>query len=76
MLVDGGINYEHTGISNILFNYSYHSILASEFEELKNKMLQLRAKFFSGKHRESDRSHSGFLRMAKKNKQQQQQKNL
>ena len=33
MLVDGGINSEHTGINNIMFNYSYHGILATEYEE-------------------------------------------
>ena len=41
MLVDGGINSEHIGINNIMFNYSYHSILATEYEELKTKMQPL-----------------------------------
>ena len=41
MLVDGGIHSEHTGINNIMFNYSFHGILATEYEELKNKMQPL-----------------------------------
>ena len=27
MLVDGGINSEHTCINNIMFNYLYHDVL-------------------------------------------------
>ena len=38
MLVDVGINSEHTGINNIMFNYSFHRTLATEYEELKTKM--------------------------------------
>ena len=45
MLVDGGIHSEHTGINNITFNYSSHVILATEYEELKNKMQPLWAQF-------------------------------
>ena len=37
MLVVRRINSEHIGINNIMFNYSYHGILATEYEELKNK---------------------------------------
>ena len=36
-LTVGGINSEHIGINNILFNYSCHSMLATEYEELKKK---------------------------------------
>ena len=45
MLVDGGINSEHTGINIIMLNYSYHGILATEYEELKNKMKPLWSQF-------------------------------
>ena len=41
MLVDVGINSEHTGINNIMFNYSFHRTLATEYEELKTKMQPL-----------------------------------
>ena len=41
MLVDGGINSEHIGINNVMFNYFYHGILATEYEELKTKMQPL-----------------------------------
>ena len=34
-------NSEDNGINNIMFNYSYHSILATEYEELKTKMQPL-----------------------------------
>ena len=49
MLVVGGINSEHTGINNIKFNYSYHGILATEYEELKYKMQPLWAQFLHWK---------------------------
>ena len=49
MLVDGGINSEHTGINIIMLNYSYHGILATEYEELKNKMKPLWAQFLQWK---------------------------
>ena len=45
MLVDEGINSEHIGINNIMFNYSYDGILATEYEELKTKMQLLWAQF-------------------------------
>ena len=45
MLVDGGINSEHIGINNIMFNYSYHGKAATEYEELKTKMQPLWAQF-------------------------------
>ena len=41
ILIDGGINSEHIDINNIMFNYSYHGILATEYEELKTKMQPL-----------------------------------
>ena len=41
MLVVGGMNSEHIGINNIMFNYSYHGTLAIEYEELKNTMKPL-----------------------------------
>ena len=41
MLVVVGINSEHTGINNIMFNYSFHRTLATEYEELKTKMQPL-----------------------------------
>ena len=44
MLVDEGFNSEHIGINNV-FNYSYHSILATEYEELNTKMQPLWARF-------------------------------
>ena len=37
MLVDGGINSEHNGLNNIMFNYSYDGILANEYEVLTTK---------------------------------------
>ena len=49
MLVDGGINSEHIGINNIMFTYCYHGILATEYEELKNKMHPLWAQFLQQK---------------------------
>ena len=64
MLVDVGINSEHTGINNIMFNYSFHRTLATEYEELKTKISRYGPSSHSGKHHESDRSHSGFLRGA------------
>ena len=45
MVVDGGINSEHAGIDNIMLNYSHHGTLATEYEELKNKMQSLWAQF-------------------------------
>ena len=48
MLVNGGINSEHTDINNIMFNYFYHGILATEYEELK-KMQPLWAQFLQWK---------------------------
>ena len=45
----GGINSEHAGINNIMFNYFYHSILATEYEELKNKMQPLWSQFLQWK---------------------------
>ena len=48
MLVDGGINFEH-GMNNIMFNYSYHGILATEYEELKTKIQPLWAQFLQWK---------------------------
>ena len=41
MLVVGGINSEHIGKNNIMFNYPYHDILVTEYEELKSKMQPL-----------------------------------
>ena len=32
-------------INNIMFNYSYHSILATDYEELKHKMQPLWTQF-------------------------------
>ena len=49
MLVDGGISSEHTGINNVMFDYSYHRILAIEYEKLKNKMQPLWAQFLQWK---------------------------
>ena len=40
MLVDGRINSKHIGI-NDMFNYAYHGILATEYEEQKNKIQPL-----------------------------------
>ena len=49
MLVAEGINSKLTGINNIMLNYSYHSILATEYEELKYKMQPLWAQFLHWK---------------------------
>ena len=49
MLVVGGINSEHIGINGIMFNYSDHNILATKYEELKNKMQPLWAQFLQWK---------------------------
>lgn len=38
MVVVRGINSEHMGINDTMFDYSYHYILATEGGELKNKM--------------------------------------
>ena len=45
MLVDGGINSEHIRINIIMFNYFYHVILATEYEEMKTKMQPSWAQF-------------------------------
>ena len=49
MLVDGGINSEHIGINNIMFNYSYHHIMAIEYGELETIMQPLWAQFLQWK---------------------------
>ena len=49
MLVVGGINSEHIGINSIMFNNSVHGILATEYEDVKNKMQPLWAQFLQWK---------------------------
>ena len=38
MLVVGGINSERTGMNNIIFNDFSCGVVATEYEEQKNKM--------------------------------------
>ena len=47
--IHGGINSEHTGINNIMLNYSHHGISATEHEELKKKIQPLWAQFLQWK---------------------------